>query len=357
MKDERIVEAFDRAAPSEAQAKRMLGVIEEKANLAAEVRRPVRVSFRRVALIAACVAVVAALGVTGYATYKRWSLPAPTEISSGGRVVEHGNTEYSAPSPDGDYPPLSDEDFMLRAQEVLRVAGIENVAPEKLTVVEQEDLYWDRREVVVAFDLDGDAVNVRFDAESGAFLGLFDKPRYPDGREGSPVEAEIAAANYYSKLPVPQDYVLTGTDRIDERCVMCDFRREVLPGVFSDYEAIRIAVDPQNGSLLGCTRFYVPLLDDHAEGEEPLTVEEADALARASGALKGEGWELRSSDIAVGLPNWMFSDGGSVDHQASKVTRLCREMVYERKGAEFDASVKVMVDLYTGEILGGDMTK
>lgn len=360
MKDERIISAFDRAAPDEAAVGRMLeGIKAKTAERGAETARPARLRLRRTVLIAACTAAIAALSVTGYAAYKRWTLPAPEtypETENGGIIREISSADHSAPERDGDYAPLSDEEFILAAQSLLETVGVPDVSAERMTVRRQENMYWDRREAEVDFERGSATVSVRFNAETGAFLGFFDLDQIGSAPASAP-DAEAAARAYYAKLPVPQGYKLTASENHDEHWRSFEFCREVQPGLYSAYEAVRVAVDPADGRLVGCTVFFVPLLDDHAEGEQPISAEAADAAVRASGALKSEGYGLISSELAVGLPNWRFTENDTSNARASGVTRLCRKMVYERPNETFTDKIEVMVDLYTGEILGGDMMK
>ena len=358
MKDERIVEAFDKAAPSGATVERMFAKIQEKtAGSEAESARPTRIRFGRAVLIAACVAAIAALSVTGYAAYKRWTLPAPETYpeSENGIYRDLGSADHSAPEQGGEYAPLSDEQFILTARSLLETLGVPEVSSERMTVHRQENMYWARQEAEVRFERGDASVSVRFNAETGEFLGFNDLEEIEVAPTG--LDAEAAARAYYAKLPVAQGYALTASESYDAHFRSFDFCREVQPGLYSAYEAVRVAVDPTNGRLVGCTVFCVPLLDDHAEGEQPLSAEAADAIARASGALKGESYELISSELAVGLPNWHFTENDTANARASRVTRLCRKMIYERQNEDFADKVEVMVDLYTGEILGGDVRK
>ena len=103
--------------------------------------------------------------------------------------------------------------------------------------------------------------------------------------------------------------------------------------------------------------FYVPLLDDHEPGDQPLSQVEAETAAKACTEISLDGYVLRSADQTVCLPNWNYTGQEAIHAKASSVTRLCWYLKYERPDSEFADVICLMVDLYTGEILGGDATR
>ena len=143
-------------------------------------------------------------------------------------------------------------------------------------------------------------------------------------------------------------------EHYDEQYWSYDFCREAAPGIYSAYECVRIAINPVSGALNGVNVFYVPLLDDHVPEDEALTREQAQAAAQACPELHLDGYRLREAEITVGLPNWIFTPYEAANAKISGVTRLCWSLVYERPDSEFADEVHVLVDLYTGQILGGD---
>jgi hypothetical protein len=132
--------------------------------------------------------------------------------------------------------------------------------------------------------------------------------------------------------------------------------REVLPGLFSYYEMVRISVNPVSGRLVGCNVFYFPLLDDHAQGDVPLSREEAVALSRAVKQLDVADYVLESAEVAVVLPNWFFTEYMDGNLQYSKVSRLGWVLNYTKPDSEFADEITVWIDCYSGEVLGGGMT-
>ena len=122
-------------------------------------------------------------------------------------------------------------------------------------------------------------------------------------------------------------------EKYDEQYWTYDFCREVEPGLYSWYECVRISINPVSGELEGCHVFYVPLLDDHQEGDQPLTEAQALDVVRARGFDPDHCKELRIRKV-VETPNWIFSDQNT---EANVIF--------------------ILVDYYTGEILGGDMTQ
>ena len=364
--------AYDAAAPDPNTVARIYDSILQAADAEPTPRR--RQLLRRVVLAAACIALIAALAIGGYAAYQKWSLPDPEPLvpdENGGFYEEHTRMEYTVPptaAPDSGAPEttaepaslLSDEALMLRSLEILQQAGLEGVRPETMTVIRQKHLYWDREESVVSFLYNGLQTSVTFDAETGVFLGMsgidwvLEDVRACETR----AEADALARRYYESLPVEQGYVLRGCEQYDEQFWSYDFCREVEPGLLSDYECVRISINPVSGQLIGTTVFYVPLLDDHAPGDVPLTQSEAEAIAEARlGETLQNGYVLRSAERKVCLPNWNFSDKDTaLFAKAADVTRLCWYLTYENPESEYSDQIFLMIDYYTGEILGGDVS-
>lgn len=365
MKDPKIVKAYDDAAPDEAAKARILqNILAEKdaprkEKNAAKGHRALRVILPA----AAAVALIAALSVAGFAAKNRkWRLPAPesyTPDPEHGIVSIHETNTYDAPPEEGAaVQPLSDEDFLRRAVDFLRTAGLEAEVKD-LTVARQKNLYWDREEVEVRFDREGVQTSVKFDAESGYLLGFHGIDWGIDGASAcaTQAEADALARHYYESLPVAQGYVMTGCEKYDEQYWSYDFCREAEPGLMNPYEMVRIAINPVSGQLVGCTVFYVPLLDDHEPGDAPLTQDQAEAIARQALGEMLEGNTLAKAEKVIGMPNWNFTDYEGVHAKASGVTRLCWGLTFEGPNTEYTDQTFVLVDLYTGEVLGGDSTK
>lgn len=362
MKNDKIINAYDGIAP-DAQT---LAQVFERTKEAAEVPQKKRPALRRKLLIAAaCIAAVAALSGIGYGVYNRWHLPEPETypFNPNGAWDVHETADLTMESiPDAtDTEPLSDEYFAARAKEILTLVGQEARVSSRIKITRQEHLHWAREEVAVTFSEDGlSPVEVTFDAEDGTLLRLsgFEWKLEEAAPCQTKQEAEALATRYYETLPVPQGYVLCSCTEYDEAYWSFDFCRDVGGGIYSYYEDVRIGIDPQTGTLNGCVVFYVPLLDDHQPGDEPLTQTQAQEIAGALDELDTERYTLRSAEVGVVLPNWWFTEQLPTDGEprASTVSRLAWTLVYEDTSSEFADEVWVYIDYYTGEVLGGDMT-
>ena len=378
MKNDKIVSAYDRAAPSVQTAAQIYENVLARAELPEE-KPHSKLILRRVILAAACVAVLLALAVGGYAAYQKWSLPEPEQYENVGKwgyLDEHERNDYTTPSipesqqttdalPESTPAPaeesISDVAFMVKALEILKNAGMTHITPESMTVVRQADLRWDREEAEVSFIHDGLMTSVKFNAKTGELIGFYGFEYILD--KGKPcktqAEADALATACYASLPVAQGYKLRYVEKFDSNFWCYDFCREVLPDIFSEYECVRVAINPEKGMLTFCTVFDVPLLDDHQPGEEPITQQQAEQAAMANEQFNfehrfDEGWTLTSAEVKVCMPNWAYSTGFDVALKASKVTRLCWLLAYEKDFDLYHAKYTVMVDYYTGEILGGD---
>lgn len=390
MKNE-IQKAYQKAAPERGELVRMYERVLDRAEAAPEhgVRhtRP----LRRLTLAAAVVAMATLLASVGYAAYQRWTLPAPTtyEPGEGGIYREHGRNDYQlstlestetaavrpgaepeteAPEPETkpgtteptQTEPLTDEALIRKGLALLTRVGMLDVQPEQLTVVRQENLFWGREEAELSLDRGELKITVTYNAETGKFLGLHGADWQLEGSTACDTEAEAAALaqRFYEALPVEQGYIMTQVEQYDEQYWSYDFCREVEPGVFNHYEMVRVAINPVSGRLTGCVVFYVPLLDDHEPGQERISQEQAEQIAQNSLPELLEGMELVRAEQAIGLPNWNYTEyAGSPNRRASQVSRWAWALHYERPNSKFTEQLVLLVDCYTGEILGGDSTK
>ena len=129
------------------------------------------------------------------------------------------------------------------------------------------------------------------------------------------------------------------------------------PGVFNQYEMVRVAINPVSGRLTGCVVFYVPLLDDHEPGQERISQEQAEQIAQSLQPELLDGMTLVRANQSIGLPNWNYTEyAGVPNRRASQVSRWVWALHYERPNSEFTEQVVLLVDCYTGELLGGDTT-
>lgn len=374
MKD-KIQTAYQAAAPDRSELVRMYeNVMNRSERESTQFGKRTRVSHR-LAVAAALAALAALLASAGYAAYQRWVLPAPKtyELGEGGIYQEHTRKEYNLAELDS-HPatetkpangaeatePLTDEFFIQEGLELLTQVGILDVRPEQLTVVRQENLFWGREEAELSLDRGELNITVTYNAETGKLLSLHGADWQLEGSAACDTEAEAAALaqRYYEALPVEQGYVMTQVEQYDEQYWSYDFCREVEPGVFNYYEMVRVAINPVSGRLTGCVVFYVPLLDDHEPGQERISQEQAEQIAQSLQPELLDGMTLVRANQSIGLPNWNYTEyAGVPNRRASQVSRWVWALHYERPNSEFTEQVVLLVDCYTGELLGGDATK
>ena len=359
MRSKRIYDAYESIGPEDGTFDAILQGIEEKAGETTQVRRN---PFRQVVLVAACLGLIAAISGVGYAAYQKWRLPVPESYEPGemGNLNIHSETDYTGEvvgNPE-DAKPLTDEYFISKAVEILSSVGLTEVDTDAMTVSRQEHMYWDREEAEVYFVEAEPATRVTFDGDTGQFLNLTGIEWSEEAGQACETkeEAEALAKEYYELLPVAQGYVLQSCTEYDEQYWSYDFCREVLEGIYSSYECVRIGLNPKTGKLNLCNVFYTPLLDDHEPGDEPLTQAEAEAIALNCEHVNLGKYTLQEADVNVVLPNWAFTEYAGINNKASKVTRLSWVLTYENTDSEFADIVTINIDYYTGEILGGDMT-
>lgn len=293
-------------------------------------------------------------------------------------VISSENTTSISSEDETNVEELPDEYFIDQTQKILELIGVSDVDISQMTVAYQIDEWWNREEVEVSFPLEDEdsTTTITFDRESGYFLSA-DRFRLEEenGEVMSDEEALAAAQGWYEKLPYPQGYEYTYVNKICEDADwMYSFCRKLdveINGesiqLNNDYEEARITIDPKTGDFVCCNVFYVPLLDDHKEDDVPLSEEKAREIADQAGVVSTEKTDVEvTAEIRIVHPNYMFTSYGwrpgqeTVELQDTRmlsVTRLAWVITYKTSSTEGEDFVYLYIDLYTGEILGGDATR
>ncbi len=336
---------------------------------------------RRIGVLLAAAALLVAASVAVGATYRKWSLPEP-QTYTGSLYSEQGEATYplSAVSslPPEDVLPQSDEAFIASACELFEAVGVPVTDVETVTVVRRVHQGYNRNEAVVSY---GNSIDATFNADTGELVSAC---RYIFGSEEQLFYDETAAAaraaQYYAALPVPQGYELCANERFDTDIWTFHFQRRTPLGILSAYEAVKVTINPEDGSFISCHVFSTKLLDDHAAGDEPLSEDEARRIgAEYLDQIASNGsYVLEKIELSVVSPNyfWNFaledapaSTAASTDTalmttpdpdafvslQYADVTRYAYTLTYNNPDSFFADKVKFYIDLYTGELLGGDM--
>lgn len=334
--------------------------------------------WRLPVLIVAAAVLTAGCVVAG-ASYQKWKLPA-AQTYTGSLYSQQGEPSFYQMSdissaPPESLAPQSDEALIQAGFTLFENLGVSVQDPQAITVTRRFHQGYQRNEVVVTYG--SNVIEATFHADTGALIGA---TRFIFDEDGTPctgvAEAEACATRFYEALPVPQGYELCGCDKYDDDYWTFNFARRTPLGILSDYEAVKISINPLNGAFLHCVVFSTPLLDDHAEGDVPLTEEEAIQIgAEQLQAIAPEGyWTLTSATLSVVSPNYMFTDatnsveehaGGTTDAHIelghlryADVTRYAYVLRYHGPENEmFESAMELYIDLYTGELLGGDMMK
>jgi len=383
MKNERIIAAYNRKKPDAYTQNKILRSIlrhnaasAEKEDQSAMKQKHI---LRTVVITVISLSALAALAVGGNAAYKAWSLPEPTtyEPADDGSIYEvTSSTKYTSeileePSSESEAAPSSepqtptDQEMITSAVKILEIVGLSDVSTDSMKVSRQTDLSYGREEVAVTFTQSEVHTDFTFLASTGKLLHMssIDFVGVTGVDPAKELSAEQMARYYYSILPVEQGYDLIDHVEYDDEYYSYDFCRKVSDDLYNAYEMVRIGINPQTGRLCGVNVFCFPLLDDHQEGDVALTKEDALAVLAASDKTArlvsaDTCYELQSAEIRIVLPNWVFSeqDDGNINRQYSEITRYAWSLTFENPTSEFADEVYVYVDLYTGEILGGDMT-
>lgn len=333
----------------------------------------------RIIPILAAILVLAALSAGVVATYQKWGLQKP-ETYQGDTIYVEDTQHYQQ----GEIIPESDAEWITRAEQILAAVDITDYDKETITVNSVVDQQYDRKELEVLFKRGKNEIaTVRFHQDTGNLLGISTLDmREGDGKYGNYETASARALEFYQRLPVPQGYELRDGERYDDWYWNFNFCRKVADNLWSYYECVRIGINPQTGAFASLNVFDTPLLDDHAEGETEISSTQADEIARRTLEKKfpAKQYELESAERVVVKPNYLFlewigseeetqdekkqphteigtAENNMIHYRDSEVTRLAYQMTYRNPNSDFTDKIRLDIDLYTGELIGGDMTK
>ena len=345
--------------------------------------RPARRRKRTLFVLIAAAAVVAA-SVTAGASYQKWSLPEPKTYtghmySQQGEASSYSMDSVASMMPE-ETPPLSDEAFIQAGCALFEGVGVPVTDVNAVTVTRQLNQGYDRQEVVVAYG--SNIITATFNAVTG---DLINASRFVYDGVVSPLtddEAAARAAQFYEALPVPQGYELCAAESFDTNIRTYHFERRTPLGILTPYEAVKVTINPETGAFISCNVFSTMLLDDHDPDDQPLTEAEAIQIgARYMETLDPtHHYTLIEADLRVEAPNYLYvndihaaetmpapsvSNGDSViettpdpDAYVSKryadVTRYVYVLKYLGPQELFRDEMALHIDLYTGELLGGN---
>ena len=248
MRNEKLIRAYDRAAPTQAQQEEMLERILARRNEPAGPARDRRKTVRRAILIAAVLLAAAASVVAGRMAVK-WSLPEPTpyQPTENGSYDVHETKQYpDTTQPETDAPAEesapavsapTDAELIVSAKEILTRAGLTDVDTSAAEVTRQENLSYGREEAEVAFTQNRPQTTVKFSASTGELLSLSSFSETADV-PAEPVctteeETEALARKLYAALPVEQGYILTGVNKYDDELWSYEFCRSVTEEIYN----------------------------------------------------------------------------------------------------------------------------
>jgi len=305
------------------------------------------------------VAVMAVISIACYAAIESWRLPPPKDIGDVPPVIEIPDDKTNGEdAADGDV----DIDFIGIAESILDTIGIDrNGLVPKITM--EYATQYSRNQARVSF---GD-INITLDAQDGTLISGELLKESSDGEPVSEDQSLTSAKEFYEKMPFAKGYVYHGVNPVSREYKLYSFIRAYdieingqVEHIVNPYEEVRITVNTVSGKVESWNSFYFPLLDDHKESDVPVSKETAVRLALERLKIM-DGYEI-SAEPEIVLPNYIYSDyrnedDGYKNYAYPSVTRLAWTVVFSKDNELFKDRKKVYVDLYTGEILGGDQMK
>lgn len=338
-----------------------------------------RLRLRRRVRWAVVAAAVILLTVTGVAAYHRWQMPRNVQGVPGGSYQNLEETIYPARSdpqqPSEALQPYTDLWFVEQAKELMGLVDWQETEDADILVTRRRNNLWSREEVLVSWVREEThEPTVTFDAESGYLIGISAfRPVENGGVPMDEADAREIARRFYDALPYAKGYEYHYLDQFDDHAWMFSFDRvvEVTIGgeahrLHSDYEQVRVTIDPCTGEFVLSNCFYVPLLDDHGGDDQPITMEQAVSAALSQGYLSAseDAYDIQGK-IGICLPRpeqFAPSEADAVQPELvypyCDVTRLGWILTFTEKENDqspFLSQMQVCVDLYTGQLLSVDL--
>lgn len=329
----------------------------------------------RIVLLAAILVILAA---TAVGAYVKWHLSQP-ETYTGDAVKPQSALDYTYEEETGHYftpageSSASDEEFLEQAKAVLTTIGGGEIDMRQMQLVHELDERWNRNQVRITFPQDEFEGEVLFDEATGYLIAVTRFVDLPETVDTPLTQAEALAAaqDWYERLPYCPGYVFSDVLQIADDAWMYSFSRQLeteidgQPVSLQNYlEQVRITIDPRTGTFQLSNAFFVPLLDDHEATDVPISQEQAIAIAQQAAGIEDASTWTVSAQYTIAFPNWSFTEYMGVEPaRRANVTRLAWTVTFSRPAGtvldgqplDFDEEIKVDVDLYTAEVLGGDM--
>ena len=365
MKDPAFVRAYDSIAPDDAVRERIRSAVRTQT---ARKHRPI--SLRRTLwIIAAAISLLRMLTICGYAAWQ-WMLPAPTYYDGSRGDVIIRSEQYFSSLPAADPAELTDQAFLLRAQELLAAVGLPQPEHAEARVTRQENLQLARKEVVVSIGSEPACDTVTFDADTGAVLRLFSSSSDEWSSKDAPnqeLDTDALVQHYITLMTGRTDYTVIEDISSSDHLITLHAYSTVLEKIVNPNDSMMLVISPRTGALLLCSIYHTPLIDDADTGAIPISMEEAKAIAESGtadladsekymGAFDSFGY--CGAELSVVRPNWTFT--GMVDRENGSVqipdfARLAWVIRYTRGGEHYkeEYCYEFWIDYYTGQLLGG----
>ncbi len=236
---------------------------------------------------------------------------------------------------------ISQETATIKAKDILSTLGIKSGQLDTLQLVRdtvnQQDL-WQLR-------YKGAWVDVN--PYDGKVVGISNKD-FAIGQHAitDASEAEKVAKKLYNQLKAPSDYQLISVTNEDSDYWSALWEKEVVPGVLSGYESVKIVFSSDNGRL----RLYHWF--NKAPNSTQVTLTQEQAINIASSTVGPRGFkDIVEAKLNVIQPNYYWTEGGP--YSKADYTTLAWTVKFSNGQ---NKNALVWVDAQDGSILGGDQT-
>jgi len=198
------------------------------------------------------------------------------------------------------------------------------------------------------WDVQFEGISVNIDSASGAVLAIspFLKKVTPEQFTIKDKSiAEKAARGLYSRLQAPPEYKLTSLKMTNGGDFWTNtWQKEVIPGVFSQFESVNLMFSSDNGELMGYNLFNTPAKSLEVKVTQNQAVNTAKTIAEAKGFSR-----FIDAKLEVEQPNSYLE--GSIK-RADYVT-LVWAVTYKNSQSKLGNTIVVYVDSSTGLVVGG----
>ena len=231
----------------------------------------------------------------------------------------------------------------------------ENPIPIEKPRMTQEEIALKTKQIIDELGMDPIQTNIEIDPYDGKLVNLWVKNWSQKVIIKSESEARNILLDQYKKIGAPSDYKLIRVQRDYAPDWSGHWAKEVIPGVFSELEAVNLLISTDQGKLIFYKHFNEPPKSTEVKVTKEQAIEIANArMIKVFGSQGSDGLSASDAKLQVVKSTNNSTSPGLLDSKDPYVT-LAWVVKYPYKGQISGWSV-LYVDANTGDVIGFDQT-